>query len=380
MKILNILTEAPAVKVGRPFQHLEDLVFMEGSQGAMRSIARLEDVARGTKLRYKWDGKPQVYWGREPDGTFVMSGHPGWLRADQTGKARTAGQLASYIMNTGKAADDAALAQRQQFANEFASLWPLFQNATPQEFRGYVYGDMLYMRRPMLTAGKYEFTPNKVTYRVPVESQLGQRIAQSTAMVVGHAYFPEFGMPDESQQPVNDFSQFNNIPGLIVQGAKYVETLPQVDMKKLSQIRQLVQANTAAIDAFVNDEQLAAQRMANFKSDVLYRFNNQMAARGILTDLAAHFDKWLSQSNVSQTMQQKIRQWINQNSKGFAAVFQILENIRLVKDHIIDQADSTSDIEQQTGDQAGGEGYVMYHPAGNVKFVPRGRWTPTRPV
>jgi Family of unknown function (DUF6267) len=380
MKILNILTEAPAVKVGRPFQHLEDLVFMEGSTGAMRSIARLEDVARGTKLRYKWDGKPQVYWGREPDGTFVMSGHPGWLRSDQAGKAQTPGQLAGYIMNTGKVTDDAALAQRQQFANEFASLWPLFQAATPADFRGYVYGDLLYMRRPPLADNKYEFTPNKVTYRVPADSQLGQRIGKSTAMVVGHAYFPQFGMPDESQQPINDFSKFNTTPGLVVQGAKYVETLPQVDLKKLAEIRQYVQASAKAIDAFVNDEQLAAQRMTNFKSDVLYRFNNQMAARGVLTDLAANFDKWLTTSNVSQAMQQKIRQWISQHSQGFTATFTILENIRKVKDHIINQADNTSDIEQHTGDQPGGEGYVMYHPAGNVKFVPRGRWTPNRTV
>ena len=376
MFIRQILTEAP--KVGRPFQHIEDLVFIEGSAGAKRSIARLQDVARGVKLRYKWDGKPQVYWGREPNGQFIMCGHNGWLSRDPAGKSQSARGLAGFIMNTGKATTDAEIASRQAFATEFASLWPLFEAATPKDFRGYVYGDLLFLRRPEITNGKYVFTPNKVTYSVPANSQLGTRIAKSTAAVVAHAFFPEFGMPDDSQEPMSDFSNFDTNPNLIVMGATYVEQLPSVDAAKLKQLEQYVKTNAAAIDAFVNDEQLAALKMTGFKSDILYRYNNQMAAQGQLTGLAGKFNQWLASSKTSEPMKQKIAQWIQRNQKGFVAMFTVLENIRQIKDHIIQQSDQQGEITQHTGEQPGGEGYVMYHPAGNVKFVPRHRWTPTR--
>jgi hypothetical protein len=86
----------------------------------------------------------------------------------------------------------------------------------------------------------------------------------------------------------------------------------------------------------------------------------------------------LAGSNASAAMKQKITEWIQRNQKGFVATFAVLENIRQIKDHIIQQSDQQGEIAQQTGDQPGGEGYVMYHPTGNVKFVPRHRWTPTR--
>jgi hypothetical protein len=378
MFIASIISEAPKPKVGRPFQHIEDLVFMEGSAGAKRSLARLQDVAKGVKLRYKWDGKPQVYWGREPNGQFIMCGHNGWLSKDLAGKSQSARGLAGFIMGTGKAATDDEISARQAFATEFASLWPLFEAATPRDFRGYVYGDLLYLRRPEITEGRYVFTPNKVSYSVPAKSQLGARIAQSTAAVVGHAFFPEFGMPDESQQPISDFSQFAGNSNLVVMGATYVEQMPSVDAAKLKQIEQYVNANAAVIDAFTNDEQLAALKMTGFKSDVLYRFNNQMAGSGQLSGLANKFIQWVQTSKTSDVMKQKIADWVQRNQKGFVATFAVLENIRQVKDHIIQQSDTQGEIAQQTGDQPGGEGYVMYHPTGNVKFVPRHRWTPTR--
>jgi hypothetical protein len=55
-----------------------------------------------------------------------------------------------------------------------------------------------------------------------------------------------------------------------------------------------------------------------------------------------------------------------------------MENIRSIKDQLVNHFDKEpSEIMAQTGSEPGGEGYVMYHPTGNVKFVPRHRWTPS---
>jgi Family of unknown function (DUF6267) len=377
MFINQILTEAP--KVGRAFQHVEDLVLLEGSMGANKAISRLSQIASNPQtVRWKWDGKPQVYWGREPDGKFIMVGHNGWLKSNGGGKSNSPQELVKFIMSTGNVSPDQQ-DERMRFANEYASLWPLFEAATPSDFRGYVYGDLLFMRRPQVKNGVYIFTPNNVTYTVPTTTELGQRISKAIAAVVGHAYFPQFGMGDEQQQPIDDFTPFNKTQGLIVLGPRYAQQPVKIDTKKLQDLQKYVAANKGAIDNFLNDERLAAMKMAGFKG-VLYNFNNQMAKSGRTTDLANEFTNWLSSgSKQSAPMQKKINDWIAQNKKGFIATFAVLENLRNVKNQIIDQLDSESgDIQQTTKGEAGGEGYVVYGKTGepNVKLVPRHRWTP----
>ena len=70
------LTEA--AKVGREYQHLEDLVFVKGSQGGMAAADILEKLGSDSgDVAIKWDGNPTIYWGREPDGQFVLVGKNG---------------------------------------------------------------------------------------------------------------------------------------------------------------------------------------------------------------------------------------------------------------------------------------------------------------
>ena len=374
MFINQIVNEAP--KVGRAFQHVEDLVLINGSDGASTAISRLSALASNPQtVRWKWDGKPQVYWGREPNGKFIMVGHNGWLKPDSSGKSQSPAELVKFIMSTGNVTPDKE-DERMRFANEYASLWALFETATPKDFRGYVYGDLLFMRRPPLENNVYTFTPNNVTYSVPQSTELGQQIARATAAVVGHAYFPQFGMGDDQQQPIDDFTPFNKTQGLIVLGPRYAQQPVKIDTKKLQDLQKYVGVNKTAIDNFLNDERLAAMKMAGFKG-VLYNFNNQMARVGRTSDLASEFTNWLSSgSKQSAPMQQKIQDWIAQNRKGFIATFAVLENLRDVKNNIIDQLDSEGgNIQQTTKGQRGGEGYVQFGQP-NIKLVPRHRWTP----
>ena len=376
MIINQILKESP--KVGRTFQHLEDLVFVDGTTGANNALARIMDIVRNPQIvRYKWDGKPTVYWGREPDGKFVMTGSGGWRKRDGTGRVDNAGELAKYLMNTGN--DDNQ--NRQKFATEFASLWPLFESATPADFRGYVYGDLLYFHRPPLVNGVFSMQPSKVTYSVQANSPLGKRIALSTAAVIGHAYYPQFGMNDGLQQPMENFSIFNQTQGLIVIGPKHVNIRPQIDLVNIKGLQQYIATNAKFIDAFLNDDYLNTQKMGSFKN-ILYSFSNSMNKEGNMTGLSNLFIDWLSQSKQSAAMQSKIKNWIAQNHRGFIAVFYILEHLRDIKNQLIDQFDKeTGEITQSMIGYDGkftnsGEGYVVYSPQGNVKLVRRERWKP----
>ena len=46
--------------------HAEDLIFWEGSRGALRAISQIESLAKNPKnLTIKWDGAPAVVFGRK---------------------------------------------------------------------------------------------------------------------------------------------------------------------------------------------------------------------------------------------------------------------------------------------------------------------------
>ena len=57
MKIKHLLKEAANPKVGRKYQHIEDLVLSDGSVGAMHAIERLKHMGEeGGSIELKWDG------------------------------------------------------------------------------------------------------------------------------------------------------------------------------------------------------------------------------------------------------------------------------------------------------------------------------------
>ena len=89
---IRVLTEA---KVGREYQHLEDLVFVDGSEGANKAADILEKLGKdSSNVAIKWDGNPTLYWGREPNGQFVLVGKNGWGR----NKSTSAQNLSKFIL------------------------------------------------------------------------------------------------------------------------------------------------------------------------------------------------------------------------------------------------------------------------------------------
>ena len=370
---------APKKKLGRAFNHLEDLVFFHGSQGTIEALQHLKDIAdaRGSKtIRMKWDGAPQVYWGREvANGPLILAGHNGWLRGAKTDNPK---DVYDFIVNkSGNPKTDQEKSEREAFGTRFSSLYSLFDAATPKDFVGFVYADSLFLQRPPVDKeGVYNFCPNpksKTCYHVRADSELGRRIANAQVMVVGHAYFPEFGMPDESQKPMDDFSMFNGTPGLIVQEPIYNQTELTIDTRKVEQAEQYLSQHAGQIDRF-----LAGTAGLSDLKDIIYKFVNQTAKAKNLDNISSNlFFSWLTQSGVSAPKQEKIKQLSQQNGSALTAIFNLIRMIQDVKDNVIDQIEAghTADIWDTEG-----EGRVRYaDPSkkfGNVKLVPRKRWTP----
>jgi hypothetical protein len=382
MRAREFLFEAEATvqkKLGRAFNHLEDLVFFHGTSGTMEALEHLKEItteAGSKSIRMKWDGNPQIYWGRETKGgPLILAGHNGWSRGAKTNNPE---DLERFIADlSGKPKSPEEKQERDAFAKKFASLYPLFDKATPRNFVGFVYADGLFLQQPQLGAdGVYTFCPNpksKTCYHVKGDSPLGQQISQAQVMVVGHAYFPEFGMDDSAQEPLDDFSMFNTNPALIVQGPVYNSNPVSLDTKAIDQVETYLSQNAQAIDSFLQ----GTAGLGDLK-DILYRYVNQTAKGHQLDSLGTqHFFNWLKTSKVSSPKQTKIEQLALQHKNSLDAIFGLVTRIMNLKDQVIDQ------VEQGRGEiwDTHGEGRVRYADKnkrfGNVKLVPRRRWTPT---
>jgi len=368
-----------AKQLGRAFNHLEDLVFFYGSAGTLEALEHLEDMAQESgaqSIRMKWDGNPQIYWGRaEKGGPLVLAGHNAWAK----GVAATSPEeVADFIINkSGNPKTPEEVEARKEFGNKFASLYEDFDRATPKDFVGFVYADGLFLDPPKQENGVYTFCPNpksKTCYHVRAESDLGRQIRKANIMVVGHAYFPDFGMPDSSQQPMQDFSVFNNNHNLIVLGPVYNKQKIQVNLGAIETVEGFVQKHKDQIDGF-----LAGVPGLSDLKNIIYTYVNQTAKAKRLDNLSDQdFFQWLERSKVSKPKQAKIAD-LNTKFKGATgAIFELVKMIQRMKDEVIDQ------LEGEQGDiwDTNGEGRVRYADTstkqfGNVKLVPRKRWTPS---
>ena len=357
----RILTEA---KVGREYQHLEDLVFVDGSQGANRAADILEKLGSDSgDIAIKWDGNPTIYWGREPNGEFVLVGKNGWGR----NKSTSSQDLSRFIQNSGKGVDEEPW--RKDFGEEMAEVFELMKSATPPNFRGYVYGDLLYSpRKPFSTNdGAVEFTPNKVKYTVDTTSQLGGRMANSKVGVVVHTKFDEWG--SKSGAPIKDVDELNSNDAVVL-GQTYVTHQPKVDTSEVKEIRAMANRNAQAIDSF-----LAPVKGLSDMKNIIYTYVNHMTRTQQLKNIDSGFFDWLSTSKVSGNKQTKIKEMSDANPKALPAIFGLVKKIMSTKDHIIDQLDnSDADVKATTGGEKGGEGYVAL--GSKTKLVPRTRWQP----
>lgn len=359
----QILTEA--AKVGREYQHLEDLVFVDGSKGALEAADILDKLGTDSSdVAIKWDGNPTVYYGREPDGTFVLVGKNGWGRNMSTsGK-----DLSNFIQSTGKGAE--AEPWRKDFGGDMAQIFDIVKNSVPQNFEGYVYGDLIYHPGKPQTKTKegIQFTPNKVTYTVDPNSNLGKRIGASKVGVTLHSKFDSFG--SKNGTPIEDVADLNN-GDVVALGQTYVSHQPSIDTSETDSIRMFVKSNGKSIDNF-----LAPVAGLSDLKNIIYTFVNQQVKAGAIDNIGPDgFFNWLKSSKVSKPKQAKIYEIYKNNQSGLTAIFALVNRIMKVKNHIIDQLDDApADVKASTGGERGGEGYVAQD--SKTKLVPRHRWTP----
>ena len=360
---MQIIVEAE-VQGGRAkgIEHLEDYVFRNGSTGIKRAMDIVKHTAEntGATTTVKWDGKPALVFGRDPNGTFVLTDVSGFGAKGYNGLFTSPRQAIGLLAQRDQdAASKGKPAGRVEYLGPiYEKLWPLLSAALPKTFRGYVQGDLLYTDRPPESAGNFVFTPNAITYRIPIASDVGQRIGNSEVGIAMHTRYAEPGAPKE---PIGTID-FKRVPGLLLLEPVYAKENVRPNRNLVQALRDVYKTSGSAIDGLFNPAELRALQITDLPKLCIDYINSRVGAD--FDNLIAGFGPWL-QSTQSPRKFANIVEYLQSprsNLEGMAAAFEAWGLLHDIKMDILRQLDLQ---------HPGQEGWVMATPAGISKAVNR---------
>ena len=349
-------------------QHAEDLIFFQGSAGASRAIEALRSMTGDNHkaVTLKWDGSPAIVFGRDENGTFVFTDKGGFMKKGGVERATSPKEINSVLLGRsgGKHKDDP---NRIAFAKNMANIFSMYEKATPKNYRGFFKGDLLYYQTPQIKENYYIFKPQIVQYAVYKDSELGKRIGQSVTGIVIHREVDASG----NEGPFKNIDIFQNQTTVLVVPSITTTQPVKINTGVLYQLQLMVKKNAARIDKLLDPNTLTQKQMKGFP-ELLYAYMNSKVDSG-LTNLGSDFIPWLeNREQVSAKMKTKVNEYIQENSSAFMSLWNVVSSIMKTKDDIINKFDSQeSPIKQSINGKPGGEGYVMAHPKGDIKLVPR---------
>jgi hypothetical protein len=338
---------------GARIEHIEDLVFERGTRGVREALEIIMHAAEDTKktTTVKWDGKPAIIWGRKPTGEFVLTDKSGFGAKGYDGLATSPDQMALIQRQRG--------GERGELIEIYRRLFPILRAATPENFRGYIQGDLLYTTTPPEVAGAYVFKPNFVEYKIPAASKLGQQIGSSEVGIAAHTRYKTQDSPPEAIRNIN----LESAPGLLVIEPT-VNDIKNVtpNASLIKQLRQVVNQNSAAIDGLFNPAELRGAQLSDLPQLCKRYINSRITTD--YENLLPDFGSWL-QKNVTPRKYNNIVEYLQSprsNMDGIVAAFSAFLLLHEIKTDMLEQLDRQ---------QPGQEGWVLATPAGRAKLVNR---------
>jgi Family of unknown function (DUF6267) len=343
-------------------EHLEDLVFRNGSEGIKRALDIVRHTAAdtGRTTTVKWDGKPALVFGRDVNGTFILTDVSGFTAKGYNGLFTSPRQVRQHLATRdAKAAEQGKPATRvQDLAPIYDRLWPMLDAAVPQNYRGFFQGDLLYMSTPPLEAGNYVFRPNEIEYKIPAASDIGRRIGASEVGLGMHTKYAEPGAPKE---PIGNF-KFKTVPGLLLLEPVYAKENVRPETQIVKQLQGLYRSQGAAIDQLFNPADLRALKITDLPKLCIDYINSRVGTN--FDQLMDQFATWLY-DNTTAPKFKNITEYLQSprsNIVGMTAAFEAWELLHMIKMDMLGQLDLQ---------HPGQEGWVMSTHAGMAKAVNR---------
>ena len=377
-------------------EHLEDLIFNQGYQGATSAIDYVESLrkmlADGTgstaSVTVKWDGSPAVFCGIDPqDGKFFVGTKS--IFAKEPKLCKTAKNIQKYYE------DKPELAEK---------LYQALKHLPKLNIGGIVQGDLMFTEGDVSTAkikgdDCYVFTPNTITYAVPTNTGIGDRIGRAKLGIIFHTSYEgpdianlkaSYGVNTASFTPHKDvwfddatYKDYTGVASLTPQEDSHItkmlfaatQTLEKVGKAKIDAVlgnRQFAKT----IKPFVNQQVRKGEQITDpnkfLKDFMLYYTDIQMKD---IEALKGGIDSPAARARLDKIKEKE--QWIADNANTLTGILAVYKRIIEMKMFLINKLSKVDAIGtfQKTSDGyrvTSPKGFVaLGHDGGAVKLVDR---------
>lgn len=168
-------------------EHLEDLIFNEGYTGAQKALNYIkslidmlsEGTGHASRVTVKWDGAPAIHCGIDPaDGQFFVGTKSVFAKTEPK-LCKSRADINKYYSEQPGLADKLELC---------------LKHLPKLGISGVVKGDLMFTQTDLkqeVVGGEecLTFTPNTITYAVPMKDALAQRMLKSKLGIVFHTSY-----------------------------------------------------------------------------------------------------------------------------------------------------------------------------------------------
>ena len=379
-------------------EHLEDEIFNQGHGGAVRALDYLDNLrtmlspgtgAPAAKVTTKWDGAPAIICGIDPaDGKFFIGTKSVFARdAKLIKSARDVDALYS---------GQPGLAAKLRIAIE----------CLPKLGIGNVLqGDMMFVHDDLGTADIggdkcYVFTPNTISYAVPIASELGAQIGAAKMGIIFHTAYEGATLPEMTASFGASVAGLNKTRDVWFDDATYKDmtgraTLTTAENKALSKaieggratLAKMPQANfdiiiqnaefAQYIKPFINNNIRAGEQVGEpvaFLKRFFEEYTRKQNAE--IAKLKGGPESKAAQARIAKIQEQERFMADNSNTLlGVMAIYKRIIELKLAILRKLQQVESLvgTFIKTETGYQVmNPEGFVAIgHDGGAIKLVDR---------
>ena len=261
-------------------EHLEDDIVNSGKVGGFNAIKFLRELGKmlseptsSIRVTTKWDGAPAIVCGRTPDnGAFFVGTksvfaktHPKLMFNDYMIDSVYSGNLATIL---------------KECLKYFSQIG----------ITGVIQGDLLYINQTKTIKSINNqqcvtFTPNTITYAVPVDSMVGQQIINSKIGIVFHTSYTGKNMRSMNATFGVDTKNLNGTKDVYVSSATFEDAsgAANLDTTELSKYNSLVNKAEGSLkqaSTFLNEIKEFGQ--SKFMMNVMFKsFMNRFIRSGI---------------------------------------------------------------------------------------------------
>ena len=375
-------------------EHIEDEMLNHGVDGCTASVSAMKEMLKmlGKKpssgyMQTKWDGAPSVVCGKHPiTGRFfvgtksVFNKEPKLCHFDDDVDVYYSGDLATKLKT--------ALEYFKQLG-----------------ITGVVQGDLLFTEKDKKTVTVNDenlitFTPNTITYGVPVNSDMGKKISAAKIGVVFHTHYNGDDLSSMTASAGAPTSEFSKTTDCVV----IENDTPMADVAVPTNTLQLFERNTNTIESMckksgkflntlVDNMGTSGDKKFHIASYLKQFFNNeikegrsisdsQKAIKSIGEFYRTKMNKEVEKMKSVQKQAERRKQmydgmaYLEDNITEFDAMFTLYRKMQENKEIVIKALDNLETfrtfVQTDKGYKVTGpEGYVLHHDGDMIKLVNR---------